>query len=181
MHLLGTIISAIFCVVFAVGLGVSVGVLFIGDYNHNHKGVCKVLDCSSKTYSCDRTCYGGRYHQSCSSYSCYDVKVTLELLNITDNGEPYIDDYSHTYTRSDDNDNRAQDPRICNPVESNQKQGILKPFITCYYDDRHVNSTITLQKPSHSAGSIAAMVVFSVATLVSLIVLISFLTCCKSE
>ena len=174
------IITSLFCIAFAVALIVSVKVLFIDDYNHNHEAMCEVLACSSEQYSCDRSCYGGsRYRRPvCTSYSCYKVQVTLELMNITDEGLPYIDEYSHVYTRSDDNNNRAQDPRICNPADSNMPKGILKPFVTCYYDDRHPNSTITLRKPGHSGGSIAAMVLFSLGVLVCIIVIISVYFCC---
>lgn len=167
-------ISLVMFLAFLAALIVSVKILYIDDYNHIQEGTCEVLTCHNDQYSCDRTCSGGKWDRQCTSYTCNKVTVTLELLNLTDNGEPYIHVYDHVYTRSEDNDKRPEDPRICNSDDSNQPKGILKFFVPCYYDDRHINSTIGLQGPKHSPGSIAAISVFSVGLAISLVIALYF-------
>lgn len=174
------IVLAIILAVSITGLFLSLGLLFIGDKNHHHEANCTVLFCQivKEPYSCDYTCYGGGWRSppSCTTYECLDYTVTLELTDKTDNGLPYIHVYNHTFTNDEDDHKREYDPGICGWY-----LGYIipwEPYATCYYDDRRINSSLSLVPYGPSTRGVVTVATFSaISGIILLFILFTPLIC----
>lgn len=149
--------------VFAVCLWVTV------DYSYNdmrmriHVDTCTLLDCVVRSATCSRTvCASSISNRHCweDRYTCYHRDVTLEL------------DVGVTKYIANDTTTHKSEPRTCIKFDRGFNQ------VTCYYDDRKIQSSLTMSSTRFMKGPIIGVAIMSVATGVVFIATVVFSVLC---
>lgn len=146
---------------FLVGLaiGLTAGLWYVPSFRHGKSATCQVLTCNATSTLCD-------YGQSCTT-----IDVTYALLN------------GSTITNYTNQDVRSYSPDYYLPDYTTVSCPAVNSTTPCYYDDRRINSTLSLSSVDTSDnGAFVLILLLSVVDFFILLVsLAGIITWCQEE
>ena len=135
-----------------IGLAICIRYAFIPEINHYQQYQCNIDYCVTTPHTC---CSKGRFGSE-SCHSCPTIAITYTLdLNETFCTKSYPDGRYKWFTYD-----------VC-----------AQPTITCYYDDRYINNTLSLDHVPPPPGPTAGVVILSITLTVFLVALVVWMTC----
>ena len=150
----------LFVIANIIGLSMLVVYSYQVNANHFNESQCIVVSCHAYEVEC---CSGGaKGTRRCGMCRSTLIGYTL-LLN---NSVSLSDDFNKTSTY--------------NKTSVSQSDDCPSGYITCYYDDRNIYNTLSLEKLS-DVGSIIGIIFLSISLLLSLFISIVITVSCSNQ